>query len=342
MNTVASRPFAQPPFVAEAAEFLTTAFPEHAFPPVDGTAESYRRTCRRGYGAMARSRVAITGLARNLGSVLPLTIQRVDALARCFADHRVIVFENDSTDDTRDLLRRWQGANGRVKVVCEDLHDPVNPTTRCPARAERMAQYRRRCQERVLATCGKFNFTIIIDLDILGGWSIDGIANTFGHDGWDFVGANGLVVRRRGLAMNHVQQYDTWALRFDPDLTPLSTVAAAGLVYGRGEPLVRVTSCFGGVGVYRMDAYAAGRYDTDDLEHATFHRSMIVAGHHRLFLNPSQLVVYGRRHRVGDRAAGALVAGWSLLTGRRRPPAVFPPGVVPVPPAEPRLERAAA
>jgi hypothetical protein len=342
MTSVPFRSFAQPPLVAEDAEFLATAFPEHAFPAVECLAESYRRACRRGYAKMARSRVAITGLARNLGGILPLTIQRLEVLAGCFADHRVIVFENDSTDDTRGLLRRWETTNGRVKVVCEDLRDPVNPATRCPARAERMADYRRRCQEQVLASCGGFNFTIIVDLDILGGWSVDGVANTFGHDGWDFVGANGLIVRRRGLAANHVQQYDTWALRFDPDLTPLSTVEAAGIVYGRGEPLVRVTSCFGGLGIYTMDAYAAGRYATDDLEHATLHRSMIAAGHDRLFLNPSQFVVYGRRHRFGDRGVDLLLGGWSFLTGRRRPPTLFRPGAVLPAPTAPRLERAAA
>ena len=310
----------QPPLVTEGVEFLSTAFPERAFPPAPGTGERLLRDCRRGYAAMARSRVAITGLARNLGRVLPLTISRIEALACCFADYRVIVYENDSTDDTPAVLRRWAADNSRVTVTCADLSDPVNPGTRCPARAERMAAYRRRCQEGVLAACAGFDFAVIADLDILGGWSIDGIASTFGQADWDFVGSNGFVIRRRGLAINHLQQYDSWALRFDTALTPLSTVEAAGHIYARGEPLVPVTSCFGGLGIYTMDAYAVGRYATDDIEHATFHRSLVAAGRRRLFLNPSQIVVYGRRHRFGDRWVEAALAGWAVLAGRRRPP----------------------
>ena len=85
----------QPPLVVEGVEFLSTAFPERAFPPAPGTDERFLRDCRRGYAAMARSQVAITGLARNLGRVLPLTIGRIEALACCFADYRVIVYEND-------------------------------------------------------------------------------------------------------------------------------------------------------------------------------------------------------------------------------------------------------
>jgi len=46
----------------------------------------------------------------------------------------------------------------------------------------------------------------------------------------------------------------------------------------------------------------------------------VAAGRRRLFLNPSQIVVYGRRHRFGDRWVEAALAGWAVLAGRRRPP----------------------
>jgi hypothetical protein len=113
-------------------------------------------------------------------------------------------------------------------------------------------------------------------------------------------------------------------MRFDADLTPLSTATAGGLVYERGTPLVPVTSCFGGLGIYAMAAYREGRYGIDDLEHATFHRSLIAAGYDRLFLNPSQLVIYGRRHRFGDGLVVSLGAAWSRLVGGGSRPGLFP------------------
>jgi glycosyltransferase involved in cell wall biosynthesis len=315
----------------EAADFQKVEFPEQAFPPAPAGAEAYFSACRRGYATMADRRVVITGLARDLGEVLPVTIQRIENLGRRFADYRVVVYENDSRDDTRDELIRWAKSNRRVELITERRADPVNPTTRCLDRAARMAAYRTRCQEVVLATWAGFDATIIIDFDILGGFSSDGIASSFGQPGWDFVGSNGLICRRHGLRMNALRQYDTWALRFDAALTPLSTSAAGGRVYERGEPLVPVTSCFGGLGIYTMEAFRAGRYGTDDLEHATFHRSLQAAGFGRLFLNPSQLVIYGRRHRFGDRLVAALVhlsgtgGGRPELFARDRQFAAAPP-----------------
>ena len=77
-----------------------------------------------------------------------------------------------------------------------------------------------------------------------------------------------------------------------------------------------VTCCFGGLGIYRMEAFREGRYSPSDCEHVTFHKSLIEAGHGRLFLNPSQILIYGRRNRFGDGAVRKLLATWSRLMGR--------------------------
>lgn len=304
-------------------DFATDHFPEHAFPPPGDMTAAYLATCRRGAARMARMRVAVTGLARNLAPVLPLTIRRVERLCSLFADARVIVYENDSTDGTKHMLQAWAGRNPRVHVTLDDCHDPRNPPTRCLARAERMARYRERCQRLILDRCGNVDVVIVADLDVSGGWSLDGIANSFGHDGWDFVGSNGLIYRREGLSINATRQYDMWALRFDADLTPLPTKNGRSHAYPRGAPLVPVTSCFGGLGIYRMDAYRAGRYGPADTEHAIFHRELIRRGHGRLFLNPSQILVYGRRHRFGDAAVDALLRAWSRIVGRPAEPWTF-------------------
>jgi hypothetical protein len=322
-------------------DFRTAVFPERAFPVAPEREAEYLAGCRRGYATMARSRVAITGLARDIGGVLPLTIRRLEDVARCFADYRIFVYENDSIDDTRHILERWARDDRRVDIFGEPHGEPVNPSTRCLRRAQRMARYRSRCQQAVLAAGGQFDAAIVVDLDLIGGWSTDGIANSFGHRGWDFLGSNGLIYRRHGLRMNEPRQYDTWALRLDADLTPMAPADAGGMLYRRGDPLVPVTSCFGGLGIYTMDAYRTGTYGNDDLEHASFHRSLLSRGHARLFLNPSQIVVYGRRHRFGDATADAINRVWSAMTGRRVPPCLFRASAAP-PPQQPLPRRAAA
>lgn len=295
-------------------DFTQDEFPEAWFAP-GATAESALRR-HRGRARMANSRVAFAGLARNLGRILPLTIRRLERLASLFADYRVVVYENDSIDDTKTILRGWSAANRRVHVVSEDLQDPRNPTSRCLHRIERMARYRTRCQEEVLGRYAGFDATIVIDLDVQGGFSVDGVTDTFGHDGWDFAGSNGLIFRREGLCFNALRQYDMWALRFDAAMTPLPTVQAQRYSYQVGDPLVPVTSCFGGLGIYRMEAFQAGQYGATDCEHVVFHRSLINRGFDRLFLNPSQLVVYGRRHRFGDGCLRHILGAIDAVTGR--------------------------
>ena len=61
-----------------------------------------------------------------------------------------------------------------------------------------------------------------------------------------------------------------------------------------------VHSCFGGIGLYRMEAWLAARYSGDDCEHVTLHRRMREAGYGRQFLNPSQIALYGRKERQFD------------------------------------------
>lgn len=268
---------------------------------VRGLEAMYRERCRRGYLQMTRSRAVITGLARDLEDVLPASIARIRGLCDLFADARVVVFENDSRDRTKRILRDWAASDHRVTAICEDSHDPVNGDNRCTRRAGRMARYRTRCHDEVLQRFRPFDIVIVVDFDAVGGWSTDGIANTFGHSGWDFVGSNGLIYRRSGWHANVVRHYDTWALRFDEDCRPIATAVAARYAYHRGEPLVPVTSCFGGVGIYPMEAFASGCYEgVGDMEHVAFHRSLIARGFSRLFLNPSQIVVHGRKRRSLD------------------------------------------
>lgn len=298
-----------------AAEQATVAFPEHEFTAAAEHEGDYRRTCRRGYARMMRNRVAIAAVCRNVAGILPVTIRRLASLMSLFAASRVFVYENDSSDATKLMLRRWAARDRRIDVTTETIGHPVNPKRRCPARAERMARYRARCHESIVSRADDFDFVIVVDMDLIGGWSEEGVANSLGHDGWDFVGANGLIYRRSGLDANQLRQYDAWALRWRDDEEPLSTALASRLVPRRGEPLLAVGSCFGGIGIYTIDAFTAGSYEAGDCEHVTFHRSLRRRGFQRLFLNPSLITLYGRRHRSTDpflrkaRAACAWLGG---------------------------------
>jgi hypothetical protein len=163
-----------------------------------------------------------------------------------------------------------------------------------------MARYRNACLETVRSRYANYDHAIVVDTDLEVGWSDDGVANTFGHDGWDFVGSNGLILRRCGLSMNTLLQYDAWAFRVDEKFTPLTTAEVNYMSWQRGESLVPVTCSFGGLGVFRMPAYLAGSYAGHDVDHVTHQQLARARGFTKVFLNPSQVTLYGRHRRNSD------------------------------------------
>ena len=283
------------------------AFPESRFAAASHRRKEYRDRVRRGRSVMRDRRVVICGLARDLAQILPATIARIERLGRMFADYRVVVYENDSVDATPQILSRWRKANRRVTVLSERRRDPVNPVAGCLRRAARMANYRNQCRRLIRSRLSDFDHTLVVDMDLDGGWSYEGVANTFGHEHWDFVGSYG-IIERSYLTQTLLVQYDAWAFRAKGSYVRIPTKIANHMRFSRGDPMLEVHSCFGGLGVYRMKAMLTCRYDGSDCEHVCFHRSMRKAGLDRLYLNPSQITFYGKK-------ANNLVRAYRRLTG---------------------------
>jgi hypothetical protein len=269
-------------------------FPEDAFVCSDELTRSYRARIDLGRRRMAQSRVVIAGLARGLGDRLTAaTIVRIDRLGTLFADHRVVLFENDSNDGTLPALRQWAGRDRRVTVLSEVLGSTRYPQTRSLERAEKMAEYRNRYLARISDSYRDFEHTIVVDTDLERGWSLDGIANTFGHDDWDAVGSNGIIFKRRDAASPIRRiHFDAWAFRSLGHPQPHEGREINVLRFERGEPLLPVVSCFGGAAVYRTQALSAATYGGGDCEHVTLHLKMAGQGFSRIFLNPSQICLY--------------------------------------------------
>jgi hypothetical protein len=272
-------------------------FPENLFPISPERASLYAERVASGLRRMRESRVVIAGVVRNAVEVLPRTIERIKRLSKLFADYRIVVYENDSVDGTSELLTAWTGGEPRVSVRCDARGAPVSPKTRSKLRGDRMADYRN-CYHRLIASrFPDFDYVIVLDMDLRGGWSNDGIANTFGCDDWDFVGSNGLILQRARWRFNTWLHFDAWAFRRFGSFDPIGCREVNDYIWRRGEPLQPVYSCFGGLGIYRMPAFLSGRYNGDDCEHVQLHRAMREAGFDRQYLNPSQLVFYGRKTR---------------------------------------------
>lgn len=271
------------------------AFDEKRFQPSSACAHDYIARVKAGYKRMRGENVIITGLARNLAGVIDVTAARLEALGELFRDYRIFIYENDSKDDTAERLNRWARHKRRITIQSQTRDDPVNPGTRCLQRAARMAYYRNCCRRYIIDAIvaePTFGYVIVADLDLRGGWSYDGLANTFSYVHWDAMGSNGILYKNRNTRSGRYVHYDVWAFRWHGNWTPCQPAEIGPLSWPRGAEPIRLNSCFGGLGVYRSDAVLESEYSGEDCEHVPFHRRMAEAGFNRLYLNPSQFVIY--------------------------------------------------
>jgi hypothetical protein len=269
-------------------------FPEEAFPCTDPTERAYRPRVARGRERMRNLSVVVNMLCRDVVHSLPAAAARIERLSQMFARCQTVVFENDSRDATPRWLERWAQTNSTVHLAGERLGAPRFAHGIGRERTASMAYYRNRCRETVLESFPDYDYVIVLDADLEGGFSYDGIAHTFGAADWDFVGSYGIWYEAAAprSALNPVH-YDAFAFRRSghDDVEDFRTINM--MKFRRGAALLPVWSCFGGLGIYRRECFEHAMYEGGDCEHVTFHRALRACGLDRLFMNPSQIVLYG-------------------------------------------------
>ncbi|MBV8604170.1 MAG: glycosyltransferase family 2 protein [Pelomonas sp.] len=247
---------------------------------------------------LEHKRIVFVGCARQCGAATDATLARVAALGALFADWRLLVFENDSTDDTAARIRRF-AATQPVELIQEPgLKELLSERT------ARLAYGRNRLLERALALAPDYVCVVDIDGLVTPEHPSEGaFLSSFALEPcWDAV-----------FPVNAGIYYDVWALRH-PVLCPhdymtLGTVMDAAL----GQPLavhfaasyaqidlrhlqswLPVDSAFGGMGVYKAAALAGARYiglaeGREVCEHVPLHAQLRARGA-ALYINPQFVV----------------------------------------------------
>jgi hypothetical protein len=284
-----------------AIKWYISKFPEALYPCNEETQQDYSTKVITGRQKMAESTVVICGIARDISKNIMATIARVERLGQMFKDYRVVIYENDSTDGTDIVLKEWESQNYKVKITSEKLGDIKYESSTDVERLVALADYRNNYLHHI------FNgdtivpdYIIVADLDLPGGWSYEGICNSFGYDHWSVMGSNGLLYGiLEGSTDGEMRRvyYDSLAFRRKGHPEPHVSSDINAIVYNRGESPIQVDSCFGGLALYKSDAFRHGaRYSGPDCDHVELHRLMLDTGIDGIYLNPSQIVLYSNVH----------------------------------------------
>jgi glycosyltransferase involved in cell wall biosynthesis len=268
--------------------YKSVDFPEDRYPPADRN--TFEKKVAAGYHNMKNLNVIICGLTKDDAGILPLTILRIEKTGGCFRDYRVIVYENDSNDNTLDILRKWEAINPRVKVITESIQG--TPLLQL-SRTEKLACFRNHYLQLIKDSeeYTPFDFVIVVDMDLKGGWSNDGIAASFSRQDWDIVASNST-----GYHYMRKTYYDTFALLPKTILKAswLYKIIGDGWQFRRGDEFIRIQSGFGGLALYRKDAILSRQYSgIVNGEKKCEHISLNADNRLKCFLNPAQITVVG-------------------------------------------------
>lgn len=214
--------------------------------------------------------IVICSIVRNAAWALKRNIPEIERLAREFRDYRVIVFENDSSDGTKDILRAWASSNPLVNVSCRDFGTRTIPSAEevnCNPfysiyRIGKMATFRNYYLDFLENSGWNPDLLMVVDLDVVT-IPVDGVLASCGADReWDALTAFGYSLspelRRRyhdafamvELGKENVPQTEKSILEVSRKYAGLKP----------GDDWVRVYSAFGGLSIYRYQSVRELRY----------------------------------------------------------------------------------
>lgn len=240
------------------------------------------------------SSVVIVGCARNISSSLDKTIEIIKMIQSCFKEYHVIIYENDSNDDTLDKLNKWSIEDNKVEIITEK--NILGPRT------QRLSHGRNILMKKALTYNSEY--VVVIDLDII---NHDLTKESFMSSFRDDIDWAGMFANQSEI------YYDLWALRsiddwlnFDCLLCINKTKDEEYCLKSRFKKIPRtdqpieVNSAFGGLGIYKTKyltnaEYYGGENNKEECEHVKFHEE-IRMNKGKLYINPSMINSSGLQH----------------------------------------------
>lgn len=226
------------------------------------------------------------GTARNVAPYLPKVLKNIDYLRSMFKTSEVVIYENDSTDNTLEILKNYDA------TIITENNVKGNRLQRLEhGRNSLIEHIERNDLDKI------YDYMVVLDLDDVNEEiCFQGFYNCFKIKDWDMFGANQTNF-----------YYDTWALRTNNynknknDFFPIvERLFYPQNVISMYIPNIKtdkefndyllhpVISCFGGLGIYNIKKIRGCRYDSingTDCEHVAFHKCIKSKYDAKIFIN---------------------------------------------------------
>jgi len=235
-------------------------------------------------------KVAFCGLIRDGEDRLKTSLPQIEKIGSYFKDWILLIVENDSKDNTRQVLLDYNNQNNKVNVLgCNGINlkscqlNTLATTSHSTTnyRINKMSMLRNIYLDELRKD--KYNdvdYVIVWDFDLIGEVNIDGLFTTFynlkTNNNINVVCANGIrnidiipfitaetVDKEIGIPL--YVYYDTFAYRnFEDKSNFINNKWYYDIIYSIPSDikLKKVKSCFGGFTIYKRDAIILSSYTT--------------------------------------------------------------------------------
>jgi hypothetical protein len=296
---------------------MDTNFPEEFFDINLKNRHIYKYKANVGKEISSSKKIAFVGICRNVEDTLSLNIERIIRTAHGFKDYSIYLYENDSIDNTVEVIKSYSSkvklnflsecrADKNYREEIDNGSDPWH-YNRCRI----LADCRNTYLDYVFKNLPDYDYLCVLDLDIKGGWSYDGLSHAIftleSSPKHACVSAYGVLSEPTNTAC--IESYDTKSLIMYDSLAfrPLNmqqgihilrTPAFNKITFDRGDDPIEVLSNFGGMAIYRLSLLKNKKYGAKqwkegevDPDHVILNRQLVEEGY-KIILDPNMIVSY--------------------------------------------------
>lgn len=154
-----------------------------------------------GFEIAKEKRIVFCGLARDVEKYIEKLLSRLEIVGKYFKDYKIVIFENDSLDNTRNLIKINSKRNNKIILLdCNNMN-----STECKLsnkkgyeygmlsnqRIYKMSLYREQYLNYVKTNLSDYDYMMVCDTDLSGNQCIDGIFTSIIKPDWDAIYING-------------------------------------------------------------------------------------------------------------------------------------------------------